>query len=204
MLSSLLIFGCMFFSFTTTLALPSHLVNDRISADINGRSIILSTNASQHRDLRSVNASSSTSNPTPINATINLSYSPLCFPPPPAGREPYPIGDPHDCLEAIHKVISVMNPFQVVSWGISVNWIHDTCVVNLSHLTARVEFFSAADIAQEALRIYLECITQGHMFRGGTIRIGSGLNFMVVLGWRRIATPADTLEGSLANNSSSS
>ena len=42
------------------------------------------------------------------------------------------------------------------------------------------------------------------MFRGGTVRIGNGLNFLVVLGWRRIATPADTLEGSLANNSSSS
>ena len=204
MLFSLLVFGCIFFPFTTTLALPSHLVNDRISADINGRSIILSTNASQHRDLRSVNAGSSTSNPTPINATINLSYSPLCFPPPPPGRDPFPIGEPHDCLEAIHKVMSVMNPFEVVSWGISVNWIHDTCVVNLSHLTTRAESFSAAAIAQEALRVYLECVTQDHMYRGGTVRIGNGMNFLVVLGWRRIATPADALEGSLANNSSSS
>ena len=187
----------------TALALPSHLVSDRISADDNGRSIILSTNASQHRDLRSVKASSSTSNPTPINATINLSYGPRCYPPPPAGRDPYPIGDPRDCLEAIHKILSIRNPFQVVSWGISINWIHDTCVISLSHVSTYYESFSTAAIAQEAMKVYLECFTREQMFRGGIVRIGDGRNFLVAVGWR-IATPVDSPEGSLANNSSSS
>ena len=200
MLSPVLTIGCML---ATALALPSHLVSDRISADDNGRSIILSTNASQHRDLRSVNASSSTSNPTPINATVNLSYSPRCNPPPPAGRDPYPIGDPRDCLEAIHTILSTRNPFQVVSWGISVSWIYDTCFIKLFHVSTHVESFSAAAIAQEAMRVYLDCFTREQMFRGGFVSIGDGRNFLVAVGWR-VVTPVDSLEGSLANNSSSS
>ena len=57
-------------------------------------------------------------------------------------------------------------------------------------------------IAQEAMRVYLECVTREQMFRGGIVRIGDGRNFLVAVGWR-IATPVDSLEGSLANNSSS-
>ena len=100
------------------------------------------------------------------------------------------------------KILSIRNPFQVVSWGISINWIYDTCVVNLFHVSTYAESFSAAAIAHEAMKVFLECFTREQMYRGGIIGIGNGRNFLVTVGWRT-TIPVDSLEGSLANNSSS-
>lgn len=83
------------------------------------------------------------------------------------------------------------------------SWIYDTSLVSLHHMSSNYEVFSPATIAHEAMKVDVQCMTPEHMYRGGHVRIGSGSNFMVAVGWRGITQLADSIQVLPANNTSS-
>ncbi|KAL2036864.1 hypothetical protein N7G274_010407 [Stereocaulon virgatum] len=199
MLSTSLTFGAIFSLFITTTALPSRRTTDSISKNADEHSIVSSTVDPKRPNVHSLNTDFNASTFTLANDTTSLSYSPSCFLPPPAGAEPYPIGNLRDCLEAITKIMSVPHPFKICRWGISMSWIYDTCLVSLHHISSNDEAFSSATIAHEAMRVNVQCMTPEHMYRGGLVRIGSGSNYMVAVGWRGITQLADSVQVLPAN-----
>ena len=70
-------------------------------------------------------------------------------------------------------------------------------------MSSNYEVFSPATIAHEAMKVDVQCMTPEHMYRGGHVRIGSGSNFMVAVGWRGITQLADSIQVLPANNTSS-
>ena len=107
------------------------------------------------------------SKPTVANDTTNLSYNSTCFPPSPVGHPHHPIGQPPDCVRAIHQVMTMDDPQKAPRWALGVSWIYDTCVVTLHHNYHGWDYFSAYDMADQAYRVFHECVNLEHVFRGG-------------------------------------
>lgn len=106
------------------------------------------------------------------NDTIDLVYSPVCYPPPPAPA-PVAIANPADCSYVILQIISEGNPRQVARWHERRKWTYNTCTIDLIPQSLQsYAIFSRIDIAREASIIQLACVNQEHGLRGGFIEIG--------------------------------
>ena len=85
---------------------------------------------------------------------------------------------------AVARLIKGGDPSEPEIWVMKVEWKYGSCIVSLvpSHKYDARVFLPRDDIAHSARVVFLVCVKEEHMMRGGWIPIGSGLFSVAVTG----------------------
>ena len=106
---------------------------------------------------------------------LNEITDPICY----RSRRAAPIANPSHCDVAIHELISAGDPEEAVLWRGRETWSWLTCKVELVPRLDSAEYMTRSQLARAAALIERDCVTPEHGYRGGFIRVGLRMIFVL-------------------------